>query len=132
MLTNSQVKRLAIALMVLCATIAIFIATGSCEVYQISSGGIKGLTWEPQPGDSPDSYNYYFLQMESGNIFGRGAVGVPTTTIRFRTIGTYSLWVQACKTIDGVKQCGPWSQSTDPAFGFVNGNQAPWLIRVVP
>lgn len=124
--------RVLVAVVVLVAALTICAIKGYCEVYTLSSGGTKSISWEAPAGETPDSYNYYFLQMESGRIFGRGAVGVPSTIIRFRTIGTYSLWVQACRGAVGAQQCGGWAQSTDPAFGFVNGVQAPWLIRVVP
>jgi hypothetical protein len=103
----------------------------AAEVYQAKSGAIKSLSWEA-PAGGADSFEYYFLQMENAGIYGRGQVPAPVTTIRFRTPGTYSLWVRACNGADAARVCGSWAQSTDPAFGTVNGAPAPWLIKVTP
>ena len=122
--------RLFLAVLIMAMALVV-IVTAHSMVYPTQSGSIKVVSWSPPAGQN-DGYEYYFLQMDSGRIFGRGEITGATTTVRFRTLGTYALWVRSYRMVDGVKQFGPWAQSTDPAFGWVNGSPAPWLIRVTP
>lgn len=115
---------------ILILAVLIGVLPAGAEVYQVASGAIRTLQWSA-PSPNPASYDYYFLQMEDGRVYGRGQVPGAVTTIRFRTPGTYSLWVRACNIVDGARQCGEWAQSTDPSFGEVNSIPAPWLIKVV-
>lgn len=119
--------RLVLAITSMLVSLAIIVSAHS-TVYPLRSGGIKVVSWQAPAGDVA-GYEYYFLQMESGRIFGRGEIAAPSTTVRFRTLGTYALWVRA-RSSSG--EWGPWAQSTDPAFGYVNGEASPWLIRVIP
>jgi hypothetical protein len=121
--------RLALAIIVMAVSLAVIISSHAA-IYPVQSGTIKTLNWSPPATGPVDGYEYYFLRMDSGRIFGRGEITAPTTTVRFVTQGTYALWVRSYKLVDGVKQWGPWAQSTDPAFGWVNGSPAPWLIKV--
>lgn len=119
--------RLLLAIAFTVVLLAIVVSAHSA-VYPLRSGGIKVVSWQAPAGDVA-GYEYYFLQMESGRIYGRGEIAAPSTTVRFRTLGTYALWVRARSSAG---DWGPWAQSTDPAFGSVNGEPAPWLIRVIP
>lgn len=105
----------------------------NCYTYVVAYDTRLTLTWEADPTMlTPDGYEYYFEQMETGRKIAQGTAMTNSVTVRFRTHGHYQLWARSYKIMDGgVKQYGIWCSSADPAFGTVNGSRRGWVVYVL-
>jgi hypothetical protein len=117
---------------IIIALIVLFVAfEADARIYQFTSGEIKDIRWDAPTTGPVTGYEYYFLKIEDGRVYGRGEIAVNRIMVRFRTPGTFALWVRPYTIgYNGARTWGAWAQSTDPAFGQVSGQPGPWLIKV--
>lgn len=123
-------KRLWLILFVLLVP-SLALADFTAYVYMLPYATIKTVEWQypESPLGTPDGYEFYVYQIESGRTLAKGITPTASVPIKFRTHGHNEIRVRSIHTVEGVKQYGPWASSID--IGVVAGKQQGWVIFVI-